>query len=62
MDPKSFLEVLYTKNHELGLEQEVDEQKFKLTVKTPATKAASEEDELESYFDPKEVTLNLKFH
>jgi hypothetical protein len=61
LDAISFLEILYRKAHELGLEASVDEKKFKLVLKTPAIKETTEEEQMERFFEPKNVELSLKF-
>ena len=61
MDAKGFLEILYRKAHELGLEPSVDDKKYKLILRTPAVPEASEEEQLERLFEPQNVELSFKF-
>ena len=61
LDANSFLEIIYRKAHELGLEASVDERKFKLTLKTPFNKDATEEEQMEKFLEPQNVELSLKF-
>ena len=61
LDAISFLEILYRKAHELGLEASVDERKFKLLLKTPAVKDSTEEEQMEKFFEPQNVEFSLKF-
>lgn len=62
VDATSFLELLYKNAHSLGLNTEVDSQKFKLTLKTPVAEAATddEEEELENIFEAKDVEMEIK--
>lgn len=66
-DPlESLFESLYRAALELGLEAEVDEKKYKITVKTvkakeEESKELSEEEQILSIQDPQEVEMCFKF-